>query len=373
MKVLNLLLIVVNRFKNHILKSINKRKDKTMAQTILYYPTINIKDGQWLRNALLYWDNISSIVPHKRYKRLSPDLQYLKESGVYEAIYPNTLFRSEYARGFEKAVRERILKYEKDSRNLPIIYSKKDYEPREMIHYKKMLPDLYSFLEKKNYIKENKSTGWVNIDKQIAQIYMRTLAEFSIKCSSKDIVLGTDKISNNRKIYGSTMCQKDSQCCYLNIIKCLPQPSCETSFDDILNFKLRRKDELNAFREKIRELEENIYNSNSFDEIKHYENKFIESWETCYSDYNKALKDSKISFVLGNLCTLIAIPSIGNALENALAQHIGQGFFDAVQLGAGLLQMGISYIDYKNKINPNKGDGGFSYIINARKEGITLV
>lgn len=25
-------------------------------KTILYYPTIRIKDGTWLRNALLYWD-----------------------------------------------------------------------------------------------------------------------------------------------------------------------------------------------------------------------------------------------------------------------------------------------------------------------------
>lgn len=32
--------------------------------TILYYPTIKIKDGIWLRNALLYWDKVSS----KEYK-----------------------------------------------------------------------------------------------------------------------------------------------------------------------------------------------------------------------------------------------------------------------------------------------------------------
>ena len=35
-----------------------------MAQTILYYPTIDIQDGAWLRNAILYWDEVSSIVPY---------------------------------------------------------------------------------------------------------------------------------------------------------------------------------------------------------------------------------------------------------------------------------------------------------------------
>lgn len=340
-----------------------------MPQTILYYPKINIKDGQWLRNALLYWDNISSIVPYANYKNISSDLCFLKNLGVYEAIYPHTLLSSEYAIHFEETVIKRILKYEEDSKKVSINYGRRIHNHYELMHYKKMSPHFYKYLEEKNYIKENRITGWAKVDKKIAQIYMRTLAEFSIKCSGKDIVLGTDNISNNREIYGSTMYQNDSRCCHLNIIKCLPQPSCETSFEDILEFKLRRKDEFEAFRKKIREFEENIYSSNSLEEIKHYENKFVESWGTYYNDYDKALKDSKIRFVLGNLCTLIAIPSIGNVLT----EHIGQDFSDTIQLGAGLLQMGINYIDYRNKINPNKTDGGFSYIINAREEGITLV
>lgn len=48
-----------------------------MPQTILYYPNINIDNGQWLRNALLYWDNISSIVPYRNFEDLSTDLLYL--------------------------------------------------------------------------------------------------------------------------------------------------------------------------------------------------------------------------------------------------------------------------------------------------------
>lgn len=340
-----------------------------MAQTILYYPKINIEDGQWLRNALLYWDNISSIVPYPNYKNISSDLCFLKKAGVYEAIYPHTLLFSNYARDFEETVIKRILKYEEDSKKVSIEYEKKIHNKYELMHYRKMSPHLYMYLEDKKYIKEDRISGWVKVDKKIAQIYMRTLAEFSIKCSSEDIVLGTDNISNNREIYGSTMSQNDSQCCHLNIIKCLPQPSCETSFDDILEFKLRRKDEFEAFRKKIRELEENIYSSNSIEEIKHHENKFVESWKTYYNDYEKALKDSKIRFVLGNLCTLIAIPYIGNVLT----EHIGQDLSDKIQLGAGLLQMSINYIDYRNKINPNKTYGGFSYIINAKKEGFTLV
>ncbi len=48
-----------------------------MAQTILYYPKINIHDGSWLRNAILYWDEVSSIVPYENYLDFSPELLYL--------------------------------------------------------------------------------------------------------------------------------------------------------------------------------------------------------------------------------------------------------------------------------------------------------
>ena len=50
-----------------------------MAQTILYYPTINIQDGSWLRNAILYWDEVSSIVPDENYSDFFPELLHSTE------------------------------------------------------------------------------------------------------------------------------------------------------------------------------------------------------------------------------------------------------------------------------------------------------
>lgn len=347
-----------------------------MAQTILYYPNINIKDGQWLRNALLYWDNISSIVPYDNYGDLSPELLFLQDSGIYEPIYPQDLFYSEYADDFCKAIVKRISRYEKgqDKKfamvNAPKIriHKEKIYAPalHTLVHYRKLPPELLNYFTDKKYINDHNTDGWMEIDAKIAQIYMRTLAEYSIKCSDKDIVLGTDKLTNRQEIYHSTKHRHDTQCCYLNIINCLPQPSTNVSFEEIIDFKVRRADELNAFRQKIYELEQNIYRSQTIEEIKHYESRFVENWQNCSSDYYKVLKDSNIKFVLGNLSTLVALPFVGNLIT----ENIGQAFSDAVQTSGPLLQMAINYIDYKDKINPNKSDGGFAYIINARKNGL---
>ena len=79
-----------------------------MAQTILYYPKINIQDGAWLRNALLYWDEISSIVPYENYTNLSPELLYLQNLGIYHAIYPQNLFFSDFSEDFCNCIVKRI-------------------------------------------------------------------------------------------------------------------------------------------------------------------------------------------------------------------------------------------------------------------------
>jgi hypothetical protein len=353
-----------------------------MAQTILYYPQINIHDGSWLRNAILYWDEVSSIVPYENYLDFSPELLYLQELGVYKAIYPQELFFSEFAQDFCDSIVKRISAYDRPRgrtlnnriQNSRVrIHKNKIYAPvlHELIHYKKLPPQILDYFEDKRFINNYNTDGWMEIDSKIAQIYMRTLAEYSIKCSGKDIVLGTDTATHSREIYSPSRNRIDlqSQCCKINIQNCLPQPSMDVSFEDILEFKNRRKDELNAFRAKIRELETNIYNADSPELIRHYEAQFIEGWQQCCQDFHKALKDSKITFLLSSLVSLVGIPFVGQQLSS----YIGQDVTSAIQTGAQLLNIGIGYYDYKNKISPAKTDGGFSYIIKANRDGIIQI
>lgn len=349
-----------------------------MAQTILYYPEINIRDGVWLRNAILYWDEISSIVPYADYEELSPELLYLQDLGIYSPIYPQTLFFSDFAEDFYNSVFRRISFYDrsiiKDSTNNPNrlaqIHKNKIYAPalHELIHYKKLPQNIMSFLEDKRFINDCNSDGWMQIDSKIAQIYMRTLAEYSIKCSDKDIVLGTNTFTRNQEIYNRSRNSPNlrTQCCRINIEKCLPQPTLDTSYEEILAFKERRKDELRAFKSKIRELETNIYNADSIELIKHHEAQFIESWEQCSNDFYRVLKESQIAFSLKSMASLVAIPFV----NQLLSQRLGTCASSVIQTGLPLLSIGIDYLDFKNKINPLKINGAFSYIIKANREGI---
>src|SRR5215203_2168689 len=66
-------------------------------RTILYYPTISVPGGVWLRRALLYWDQVASIVPAGDYRRFkneayTRDVENLVSARAFREIYPQTLF-----------------------------------------------------------------------------------------------------------------------------------------------------------------------------------------------------------------------------------------------------------------------------------------
>ena len=63
-----------------------------MTETILYYPTIKVTDSPWLRNAILYWDNIATIVP-SIYKEdyYTPEMGLLEETNMYKSVSPTII------------------------------------------------------------------------------------------------------------------------------------------------------------------------------------------------------------------------------------------------------------------------------------------
>lgn len=91
----------------------NKEQDM-----ILYYPSIEIKDGDWLRKAILYWDKVASIVPEGNYSDDSwRDMRYLLNVDLYEPIYPSELEAdSELVDEFCRQVKEQ-LRLQNDKRN----------------------------------------------------------------------------------------------------------------------------------------------------------------------------------------------------------------------------------------------------------------
>jgi hypothetical protein len=58
-----------------------------MPNQALYYPWIEIRDEQWLKTALLYWDELQTIVPESMENPYTTDTtQFLSDEGILSPI-----------------------------------------------------------------------------------------------------------------------------------------------------------------------------------------------------------------------------------------------------------------------------------------------
>ena len=352
-----------------------------MAQSILYYPTIDIRDGTWLRNALLYWDSISSIVPYENYEALSPELLYLEHCNVYRPVFPQELFRSKYADSFTSAVIARIQRLE-HSRSFQHrfasvlspqnMYCEKIYAPEmyEQIHCRKMTPVPYDYLQDHGFLEVTESRGWIAMNSQVASIYMRTLAEFIVKCREEDIVIGTDIAKNQQALYTRARPQENTACIAISLNNCLPQPSMDVGFEELLDFKSRHQQELLEFRTKLRNFETSLAASQNMKELKFQTEKFKESWQLSLKQSEKMFTKSQVPFMLGTLVTLLSAPSIVGSLENLVPVQ-NKPIMSAALLG-GTAMIGIwqKFLNYRNKVSEQRSSAGFSYLLKASKAGI---
>lgn len=371
------IVFVTNDYKDIILGG-NK-----MSQSILYYPTIDIQDSEWLRNAMLYWDEICSIVPFEEYPDFSPELRYLQERNLYRAIYPQELFHSIHANEFLNTIARRMPYidrpnfYKKNIRNYRTtqIHKEKIFSPSlsELIHYNKIPDNLSKILAKSGHVRLL-GNGWMEMDERFANLYMRTLAEYAAKYDKNDMVIGTDKLSKINDIYRGTGARPNREVISLALNRCLPIPTLDVGFEEILDFKDKRRDELLELRKKIRDLERDLSQCDSIELLKARIADFREDWEIQLINSEKMFRGDRVGFALGCLRTFI-IDAGGAAGLAQLPQTMGMEKKSLINIGTfvgavGLIGVRQCFMDYRNKISTDRQNGGFAYLVSAYENGI---
>lgn len=354
-----------------------------MAQSILYYPTINIKDSIWLRSAALYWDEVCSIVPYSEYPEFSPEIQYMQERGQYRAIYPQDMLFSQDVNAFMQTLEQRLHKVfsspYRRSGCLSRIHRNKIYNPDlyTLIHYNKLPSSAVKMireLEHAGYIRSTDADGWIEMDTWIADVYMRTLAEYVARYDEKDIVIGTDKPAKVNDLYQRSGAHKSTPVWTISLIQSLPVPSMDVGFEELLDFKQNRQDDLYELRRKIRELEHRIYYSESPEEVKSIVIAFKETWQRDLSKAESMFKGDGIGIFLTGLLTFVGNASGAAGLlqgVGALDAHaIPPATFGMAVGTAGLIGVGLQYRSYKKKIRQERQNKGFAYIIGANQRNL---
>lgn len=352
-------------------------------RTILYYPTIDVPNGSWLRHALLYWDEVSSIVPEdyegNLLNDLSPEVQFLISEGEFSPIRPEDLM-SHW---------ENLQKFESEFLGIvgnPLynafvqqnIYgaSKKNTEERHWsrIHRNKTSDSLFRALAQKGLAKRHDDSDWYKFETNTALLYMSILAKHLAGVQKKSTVISTDYAVYEALNFRQGTREQGAPVVNFNLNKLLPVPIDNVPFEKILDFKRQRKDNLIRFRKIILDYQNKISNAESDKHITESITDFKEELTLGLKDLTKAMRSSKMNSRLKNLRSLLNLSKYpilaigGDYIEQEFKLPPMSISLSSVGLTAAV-ELGLNYIE-RGLENSNNRDSAFSYVYEANKSGI---
>ncbi|GHT39562.1 hypothetical protein FACS189437_03270 [Bacteroidia bacterium] len=361
----------------------------------LYYPTIDITNEDWLKTAILFWDEINTIVPesiHNPYREVST--QYLSDEGILRPLPVNpemdliedltndTLNYLNTNEGFQllmqgqgafSAIHRDKLPYEID-RIYRIHNEKLPYLIREIIEEK-----LDSRICNKAYSDNN----WLYVDYNFADFYMTLLANklaeinsialltdnsFSSNLADKARLNNQIAISRNDNYYRNRHKEKSinlTQGLLTNLIIESVRINPTSSLEKIIDFKRQHGDELGLFRTNLVKLTQNVSKEKSIEAIRQevqdiYKDEFIPA----YNNLKKALNSSGIKWIAENCMKVSVFSASATAVPTALL-----GFSTPTAIFAGLgVSLTTSLISYNSDKRKIIRENPYSYLLAINNE-----
>ncbi len=249
----------------------------------LYYPHINLTNKNWIKHALLFWDNISRIVPQSIEPSDSEDIIKIKyESDFIKDYRPEhwdtTHAFQEFSRELQPIIEsdnffnDRFFERERKRRNYTRDYQDKRRFFSNMvqtsgtyIHVEKMDAKLKEYLFEIGIAVpgQHEWEDWVKIDNEIGLLYMTYFAKSISKNKSLPIVTDVEQ-SFSASLYFESSFNSDynNQFEYklgnLLIETIVPKNINDVPLEKILNIRKKYDDERTAFFNEISNLSDSI-------------------------------------------------------------------------------------------------------------------
>jgi hypothetical protein len=366
-----------------------------MKRTVLYYPTISIPNGSWLRRALFYFDEIASIVPSTLYFSgelgpslvpVSDEVLFLESAKVFRRIAPDNLWlrRSPSASQGEQhqypindwsqahKFADEFIKTVDRLGFCPIPDGK-----TERLHRGKMADMILSRLYERGLVTPELDaheypTEWLLVEENTARLYMAMLAQFTADVDAEYTVPGTDNTEDENLIYEAKT-DDGLPCIETRFFRAVPTPRDDVSLDDILSFKHRREAELLSYREHVDEVQSALSTAEQYAEVKRILLKFEENQRKALLNVTDAMKDANLGTFWGTLKTLVKAsqPALWGAAAVAVAPHAPAASVALTGAALGATVEASAYrVDRRNEERANARKSAFSNVQYAREEHV---
>ena len=352
-----------------------------MKRTILYYPKIVIPPAPWLKQAVLYWDEVASIIPgippEEGGDWLNPEMAFLQNEGEFRAFRPEIL-RSEYdaAKEFDQEFRAIVEGPEFQER-----LRRERGELTARIHHTKVTEILYfEFLEPRELARPGPDYAWFLFEPNTAMLFVTLLVKYLADIDEHLTVVGTDHQIYEDFSFSPLIAEPSVPCLNAFFGDILPVPRDDVPLDDIVRFKQKRRYELLRFRQYLDDIGIRLSKAESKAQVKATIIAEKENLELGVKDLAALFRDSSIATIAGSLKSLISLKS--PSLVGAAAVFADRAAeLDKVPLewglagiaGAGSIQLATYFIGRRNERRAALRESPFSYLNHAGLEGIVSI
>jgi len=221
-----------------------------MRAKALYFPYINLPDDDWLYLMLLYWDQLSSILPSAYIfnpEELAPHMPLLMKEGLVKPIYPQevlhdvTDFGKPFLNYIRRHVRRRQLRDTGPEDRVPIHIEKLGGVADELVDLRLAMPAEYP---------------WFNMDRRVANVFMSYLASVIGSLPEVDSTSVTNDTDCFHLLIGYQVRIHPERVRLRHLVlkDIFPFPRGQITLNKIVKFKEKYGNELARFRNKIESL-----------------------------------------------------------------------------------------------------------------------
>ena len=340
------------------------------TRTALYYPNLVITNKRWVRQALLYWDDIGSIVPepiwneHPYFELEDEETNQLNAAGLYRPFFPEKL-RRDFGSSLEKSFYEEFfnrLDHFRAQRPFDLLKS-----ADKLYELKEMKSGFFDELEIRN-LATRKLDGKVRIaesghpiifvESNTANIYMSLLAEYLANHDKNITIPATDRNDCLDLAYIATDIEKKQECAKVLLNNILPVPSSGVSLDRIIDFRQDHRTDLLKFRKVVDQFEKDLKLITDKRDVLDKSRQFEEDLEREVRLLTESLSDRRIETIFGSLDVIINSdqPEWWPIVMGSGLVAIGTGAFVLCAIGGFALGAGVQVSKYLVKRNIERNE-----------------
>lgn len=365
---------------------LNKQNQTTRC--ILYYPNM-LPSHNWLKQVLLYWDEVGTIVPNEEIFRESlqrlqdtvfhKDIRYLMEEGIFQEFKTEEFLKSKgnLLADFEKEFKQLLR-----SRSLQSILLAKSKEknplPSIRLHQSELPSSLLKILVKRGLAKSRKDDpSWYSIENTVGVLYLSIVAKYIAEQNSRFTVPSTDIIDYERLMFQTSSDTNGILSLKTLLHKVLPIPSEDTPIDKIVDFRRKRKDELLHFRQELLIYQNQLRECKEMVEAKDIILSYKENLARNIKELDETFRDANLKTVAGSMQTIIKLdsPALWATILTAASQttQVVNLPLHWSLLGVsvlGMIEITTYLVDRRNEKRALLRNSPFAYVYHAEKSNI---